>query len=51
VENLYKPELLRAAFPDWAIEETAEYDDDIAEGCGHRGRSAFIGMVSRKPQS
>jgi SAM-dependent methyltransferase len=50
-ENLYTPELLRTAFPDWTIEEMAEYDDDIAEGSGHRGRSALIGMMARKPQS
>jgi SAM-dependent methyltransferase len=47
-ENLYTPEMLRAAFPDWSIEQMAEYDDDIAEGSGHRGRSALIGMVARK---
>jgi SAM-dependent methyltransferase len=50
VENLYTPELLRAAFSGWDIEQMAEYDDDIAEGSGHRGRSALIGMVARKPQ-
>ena len=51
VENLYTPELLRAGFPGWTIEELVEYEDDIAEGCGHRGRSALIGMVARKAQS
>ena len=49
-ENMYTPELLRAAFADWTIEELVEYEDDIAEGSGHRGRSALIGMVARKPQ-
>jgi hypothetical protein len=48
VENLYTPEILRAAFTDWTIEELVEYEDDIAEGSGHRGRSALIGMVARK---
>ena len=51
LENLYTPEMLRTAFADWAIEELVEYEDDIAEGCGHRGRSALIGMVARKPQT
>ncbi len=51
VEHLYTPELLRAAFPDWEIEQMTEYDDDIAEGSGHRGRSALIGMVARKSSS
>jgi len=50
LENLYTPELLRAAFADWTIEELVEYEDDVAEGCGHHGRSALIGMVARKPQ-
>jgi len=48
VGNLYTPEILRAEFSDWAIEELVEYEDDIAEGLGHRGRSALIGMVARK---
>ncbi|MCX7143002.1 MAG: class I SAM-dependent methyltransferase [Proteobacteria bacterium] len=49
-ENMYTPDLLRAAFPGWYMEQMAEYDDDIAEGAGHRGRSALIGMVARKQQ-
>lgn len=49
VENLYTPELLRHAFADWAIEELVEYEDDVAEGIGHQGRSALIGLVARKP--
>jgi len=48
VGNLYTSEMLRAAFSDWTIEELVEYDDDIEEGLGHRGRSALIGMVARK---
>lgn len=49
LENLYTRELLEAAFAGWAIEELIEFEDDIAEGIGHRGRSALIGMVARKP--
>lgn len=48
-ENLYTQEFLRAAFPGWDMEQMAEYDDDIAEGSGHRGPSALIGMIARKP--
>jgi SAM-dependent methyltransferase len=48
VENLYTPEILKTAFAGWEIEELLEYEDDIAEGTGHRGRSALIGMVARK---
>jgi SAM-dependent methyltransferase len=51
VENMYTLEILRTAFHEWAIEELVEYEDDIAEGSGHRGRSALIGMVARKPQT
>lgn len=49
VENLYTADLLREAFADWTIEELVEYEDDIDEGLGHRGRSALIGLVARKP--
>ena len=48
-ENLYTPDLLRAAFAGWSIEELVEYETDIAEGAGHLGRSAVIGLVARKP--
>ena len=49
VENLYTTALLRDAFADWTIEELVEYEDDVVEGNAHRGRSALIGMVARKP--
>ncbi|HPT49444.1 MAG TPA: class I SAM-dependent methyltransferase [Accumulibacter sp.] len=49
VDNLYTVADLRAAFDDWRIEELIDYEDDIAEGDGHRGRSALIGLVARKP--
>lgn len=49
VENLYTAALLRAAFGDWEIEELVEYEDELAEGAAHRGRSALIGLVARKP--
>lgn len=49
VENLYTPALLRTAFADWAIEELVDYEEDIEEGARHKGRSALIGMVARKP--
>ena len=42
-------ELLRAAFADWKIEELVEYEDHIAEGMGHKGRSALIGLIAQKP--
>lgn len=48
-ENLYTDDILREAFADWEIEELVEYEDTIAEGSGHVGRSALIGLVARKP--
>ena len=48
LENLYTPELLRAEFSDWIVEELVEYEDDIKEGSRHSGKSALIGMVARK---
>ncbi|GAB3537810.1 class I SAM-dependent methyltransferase [Noviherbaspirillum agri] len=48
VENLYTEDMLRAAFPQMDILELRAYEDDLAEGNHHRGRSALIGLVARK---
>lgn len=45
---LYTPQLLRAAFADWDLLELREYEAEVAEGEGHRGWSALIGMVARR---
>ena len=49
VENLYTEEVLRDEFAGWEIEELVEYEDEINEGSGHKGHSALIGMIARKP--
>lgn len=49
VENLYTEDMLRTLFSDWIIEELVEYEEDIAEGTAHKGRSALIGLVAQKP--
>jgi len=49
VENLYTPELLRQAFAGLEIEELREYEAELNEGLAHRGRSALIDLVARKP--
>ncbi len=49
LENLYTREILLDAYAGWEIEEIVEYEEDIAEGRGHKGRSALIGLVARKP--
>lgn len=47
--HMYTRELLREGFPGLDILELKEYETELAEGTGHRGRSALIGMVARKP--
>ena len=49
IENLYTKEILESAFCDWEIEEIVEYEALVAEGLGHQGISALIGMIARKP--
>lgn len=49
VENLYTRELLRAEFSAWELLELREHEDVLEEGSGHKGRSALIDLVARKP--
>ena len=46
--HLYTPELLREAFRDCDILALEEYETVLAEGTGHKGQSAVIGLVARK---
>ncbi len=47
-DHLYTSEQLRAAFAGWEILELREYEDVLAEGSAHKGRSALIDLVARK---
>ena len=47
--HMYTPQLLREAFCDLEILEMKEYEAELAEGTGHKGVSALIGMVARRP--
>lgn len=49
VENLYTASFLRRAFAGWTIEELVDYEDELTEGIAHKGRSALIGLIARKP--
>jgi cyclopropane fatty-acyl-phospholipid synthase-like methyltransferase len=49
VENLYTEYLLRQAFADLRIETLHAYEADLEEGNGHRGRSALIDLIARRP--
>jgi SAM-dependent methyltransferase len=47
--HMYTPDLLHAAFAGMEILELREYEADLAEGTGHKGHSALIGLVARQP--
>jgi len=49
VENLYTAELLRNNFSGWEVLELREHEDVLDEGLGHKGRSALVDLVVRKP--
>jgi SAM-dependent methyltransferase len=46
--HLYTEALLREAFAAMDIVELREYEADVAEGSGHLGYSALIGLVARR---
>jgi SAM-dependent methyltransferase len=46
--HMYTDALLRDSFSALEITELREYEAELAEGTGHKGRSALIGMVARK---
>ena len=49
VENLYTADMLRTAFAGLEILHLQEYEDVLDEGLGHKGQSALVGLVARKP--
>ncbi len=49
IDQLYTRPMLEAAFADLEMLHLAEHDSPIEEGAGHRGMSALIDMVARKP--
>jgi len=49
VSHLYTPDMLREAFAGLEIVELREYEAELAEGKGHCGRSALVGLVARRP--
>jgi len=48
VSHLYTDAMLREAFAELEIVELREYEAELAEGSGHCGRSALIGLVARR---
>jgi hypothetical protein len=43
--------MLQEAFASLQMVELVGYEDELSEGAHHRGRSALIGMVARKPSA
>jgi SAM-dependent methyltransferase len=50
LEQLYTEDLLRAAFADWDLLCMKAYERELDEGEGHRGCSAVIDLIARRPQ-
>jgi SAM-dependent methyltransferase len=50
VEQLYTEPLLRAAFSDWELVRIEAYERELDEGEGHKGRSAIIDLIARRPE-
>jgi len=48
-ENMYTAKLLRESFGMLDILHLAEHEDVVDEGAGHRGLSALIDLVARRP--
>jgi len=46
--HLYTEPMLREAFAGMDLLTLSEYEADVNEGSGHRGRSALIGLVARR---
>jgi 2-polyprenyl-3-methyl-5-hydroxy-6-metoxy-1,4-benzoquinol methylase len=51
VEQLYTAALLGEAFAGFEVVELREYEAELDEGSRHRGRSAVIDFVARKPSA
>jgi SAM-dependent methyltransferase len=49
LENLYTADMLREAFAELELLHLQEYEDVLDEGVGHKGHSALVGLVARKP--
>lgn len=49
LEHLYDEALLRESFPGYEVLDLRTYEAQVSEGSGHRGMSALVGFVARKP--
>jgi SAM-dependent methyltransferase len=49
LDHLYDEDLMRQAFADFEVQVCVSYETTIHEGPAHRGISALVGFVARKP--
>lgn len=49
-ENMYTAQMLREVFAGFDILHLEEHDSEVNEGGGHRGMSALVDLVARRPQ-
>lgn len=49
LDHLYTAAMLRDAFAGFEILHLAEHDEPLDEGSGHKGMSALVDLVARKP--
>lgn len=49
VENLYTRQMLEKAFQGYEMIELRSYDDLVNEGTAHKGMSALIDLIAKKP--
>jgi len=49
-EQMYTEDLMRDWFADFEILTLRDYDAEIAEGTGHRGRAALVDLVAQRPR-
>ena len=49
-EHLYDENLLLQAFAGYEVLDLRTYEADLAEGNGHHGRSALVGLTAHKPR-
>ena len=50
LSHLYTEAMLRESFAGMELLALSDYEADISEGSGHKGLSALIGLVARKPR-
>lgn len=48
LSHLYTPQMLREAFSNLNTQVLEEYETELTEGEGHKGRSAVIGLVATR---